>query len=168
MKISKTEEHALRLVMRLARLGAQATLTELSELEGMPEPTVAKLLGKLRRGGVVVAQRGRNGGYELARPAAEIDVASVIVALGKPLLDGSDCTPGRPAETDCPNAADCGLRPVWRHLERRISGVLTATTLADLIRAERDVVIHLDRLWPRRSPVGESSPDHAGIQEECS
>ena len=80
MKISKPEEQAMRLVMRMATHADQATLGELSALERLPEPTVAKLLGRLRQGGIVEVQRGRNGGYVLALPPAEITVAAVIRA----------------------------------------------------------------------------------------
>jgi len=152
VKISKAEEQSLRLMMSLARCGRQATLAELSEMECIPEPTVAKLLARLRRGGVVLALRGRNGGYELARPADRLDVAMVIRALGKPLLDGAGCTPADPSDSRCPNVEDCGLRSVWRHLETRIEQVLASTTLADLAQDEQQVEKHMARLWsePRR------------------
>ncbi len=46
---------------------ADRTLVEL--------PTVSKVLKQLARGGLVVSQRGAQGGYRLARPAREISVA---------------------------------------------------------------------------------------------
>lgn len=148
MKISKAEEQALRLVLAMTRQGGQVTLGGLSEIEGIPEPTVAKLLSRMRSGGVVRALRGRNGGYELSRPAGEIAVADVVSALGKPLLDGIDCGALGPDGKPCPNSGDCGLRSVWRHLESRITAVLTGVTLADLARAENSVENQLAALWP--------------------
>ena len=74
-RISKAEEQALRLTMRLASVGTQQTLGELAEAERLPEPTVAKLLGQLKRGGVVEAVRGRRGGYVLADQPAMISAA---------------------------------------------------------------------------------------------
>ena len=50
MRISKAEEYGVRLVMRLAAHGRQLTVTQLAELENLPEPTVAKVLSPLRRG----------------------------------------------------------------------------------------------------------------------
>lgn len=161
MKISKPEEQALRLVMRMATHADQATLAELSALERLPEPTVAKLLGRLRRGGVVDVQRGRHGGYALARPAAEITVAAVIRALGRPLLEGARCSPADSIDPDCPHAADCGLRSVWRHVAQRIRDVLESTSVADLTQAESAVserlVARLEPLDSREAPEGVSA-----------
>ena len=134
-------------MLAMTRHGSQLTLGELSEVESIPEPTVAKLLARMRSGGVVNALRGRNGGYELARAPSQIAVADVILALGKPLLDGIDCGATNSSGKLCPNAEDCGLRSVWNHLERRISSVLTGTTLADLVREESQVAVHLSNLW---------------------
>lgn len=158
MKISKPEEQALRLVMRMAGDPGQTTLTELATRERLPEPTVAKLLGRLREGGVVVVQRGRNGGYALSRPAAEITVAAVIRALGRPLLEGGRCSPADSIDPDCPHAADCGLRSVWRHVAQRIRDVLESTSVADLTQEESAVSARLiQRLEPvdsHRAPEG--------------
>jgi Rrf2 family protein len=84
LRISKAEDQAIRLCMRLAKQSGQQTLSVLAAQEAMPEPTAAKLLGLLRRGGIVAALRGRNGGYELAAPPAEISVAAVLRSLGDP------------------------------------------------------------------------------------
>ena len=170
MKISKAEEQALRLVLAMTRQGSQVTLGELSEVENIPEPTVAKLLARMRSGAVVVALRGRNGGYELARAPAEITVADVILALGKPLLDGIDCETTNSKGERCPNSADCGLRSVWNHLELRISSVLTGTTLADLVREESQVAVHLSNLWPgaRDDRGAGSRSSNASTSEELS
>jgi len=148
MKISKAEDQSLRLVTCLARAEGQLTLADLAAREHLPEPTVAKLLARLRRGDVVVAARGRHGGYELARPAAGISVAAVLKALGRPLLEGGDCTPARPNDPRCPHLGDCGVRSVWRHLEARVSHVLEETSLADLCRTEQQVSRQMTALWP--------------------
>jgi len=135
MKIMKTDEQALRISTCLARRGGQMTQAEIAEAERLPQPTVTKLLSLLRRGGVVRTVRGRHGGYELARPADRISVADVMTSLGRPLLEGSDCSPRDPLDDVCPHAGDCGLRSVWQTLADRIARVLDGTTLADLCGA---------------------------------
>lgn len=143
MKISKAEEQSLRLVMCLARLGGQPTLAELATSERLPEATAAKLLGRLRRGGVVAVQRGRSGGYSLAREAERISVADVIRALGRPLLEGARCSPGDSPDPDCPHMADCGLRSVWGHVAQRLRDVLDHTSVAELNQQESTVAARL-------------------------
>lgn len=155
MKVSKVEEQALRLSIGLARRGGIATLGELAQQEGLSEALVAKILGRLRRGGVVVAIRGRNGGYTLAASPDELSVTDVLGGLGNPLLQGCFNERAGAGAEPCPHAEDCGLRPVWRHLEGQISRVFGEITLADLMRTEDQVRDRVASLWSsaRRKPL---------------
>ena len=124
-RVTRAEEQAVRLTMRLATAGGQVTLASLAGAEQLPEPTVAKLLGMLRRGGVVDAVRGRHGGYVLADTPESITAGSVIRSI-----------------------SGCGLRPVWQHLGDRVSEVLEQTTVADLLKREAASTRDLQELWP--------------------
>ena len=145
-RITKAEEQAVRLIMRLAHAGCQQTLGELAESESLPEPTVAKLLGFLRRGGVVDAVRGRNGGYVLADEPAKISAGKVIACISGESVFSFPCDSHQ--ETDCPRTSDCGLRPVWQHLESRVAEVLNQTSVADLLKKETAAAVGLQDLWP--------------------
>jgi len=143
-RVTRAEEQAVRLTMRLAFADAQLTLAELAAEEELPEPMVAKLLGMLRRGGVVEAVRGRNGGYVLARRPAQISAAQVIRSIsGDPAFEYPCATP-----VDCPRTTDCGLRPVWRHLGDLVAEVLERTSVADLLAKEAAATRSLRQLWP--------------------
>lgn len=137
MKLTKLEEQGLRLAMALARGGGQMTLPELAVGERLSEALVAKVLGKLRVGGVVVASRGRNGGYELKAPPEETTVSSVMRSLGRPLVEG--CFNEDIPAGGCPHTGGCSLRPIWQTLEEKVTEILTRVTLADLVRRESDV-----------------------------
>ncbi len=146
-RVTRAEEQAVRLIMRLAVLGEQLTLSDLAVAEDLPEPTVAKLLGMLRRGGVVEAVRGRNGGYALAARPGAISAGQVINAVSNGTAFGYPC---READDlpDCPRADDCGLRPVWQHLESRVTEVLQQTTIDDLLKREAAAGRDLHERWP--------------------
>ncbi len=148
LRINKAEEQAVRLVMRLAAHGDQLTLADLAAQEHLPEPTVAKLLGQLRRGGVVDAIRGRNGGYVLAVGPAEISAAQVLRALGGDPAPEHACDNETSDGTACPRIDDCGLRAVWRHLQERVTDLLERTSIADLLQVERQVGGQLQQIWP--------------------
>ena len=146
-RISKAEEQALRLIMRLASIGSQQTLGELAEAETLPEPTVAKLLGQLKRGGVVDAVRGRHGGYVLADSPARISAAQILSCVASDSNFGYPCKWKDRADA-CTWSRDCGLRPVWILLEKRFSQILEQFTVADMLQKETIVVDQLKSFWP--------------------
>ena len=54
--------------------------------QDIPHKFLEGILGDLRRGGVVDSRRGGNGGYRLARDAAEITIADVIRTVDGPIV----------------------------------------------------------------------------------
>lgn len=133
MRVSKSEEYGLRLVMSLAVSGDQLTIRELAEREDLPDTTVAKIVGRLRRAGLVEAERGRNGGYTLTRSADEISLAHVVNAFEAEVFSSDFCSTMSPGDGPCAKSADCGLRPVWRGLRNVIGNFLNGITVADII-----------------------------------
>ena len=133
MRVSKSEEYGLRLVMSLAVSGEQLTIRELAEREGLPDTTVAKIVGRLRRAGLVEAVRGRNGGYTLTRSADEISLADVVNAFEAHVFSSDFCNTMSPGDGICAKSADCGLRPVWRSLRNVVGNFLDGITVADIV-----------------------------------
>lgn len=150
MKITATEEYGLRCMLQLALRGEHTVpLSDLAHAEGIAVPFAAKVLLRLRRGGLVIAARGRKGGYTLAAPPERITVLAILAALGKPLFDSSFCREhGAPDESACTRLTDCSLRPVWAHLDAMLRQFFSQTTLADLVRGERSTETQLAERWP--------------------
>ena len=136
MKITKLEEQSIRLVISLALRDGRATLPSLSAAEGLTEALTAKLMGKLRKGGIVRALRGRTGGYALIPSPETLTVAAVIRALGKPVFEACNLDRGAHG-VPCPHVEDCSLRPVWNHLSAAVSDTLDRITIAELLKKER-------------------------------
>src|SRR5690606_38630617 len=76
---------------------AHESVRALAAATGVPEPTVRKVLKTLVRAGIVCSVRGTHGGYALARPAGEISVAEVVIAVEGPI-----------AVTECASQATAG------------------------------------------------------------
>jgi Rrf2 family protein len=133
MRVSRAEEYGVRLVMSLAASGGQLAIRELALREGLPEPTVAKVVSRLRRAGLVAAARGRKGGYTLARPAASLSLASVVEAVAGRTPERGFCVRMTPSGGACVHARGCVLRPVWRSLETVIGSFLGRITVADVV-----------------------------------
>jgi Rrf2 family iron-sulfur cluster assembly transcriptional regulator len=168
MKITATEEYGMRCMLQLAlRHGQVVPLSELAGAEGIAPPFAAKVLLGLRRAGLVVATRGRNGGYTLAAPPEQITVVRILKALGKPLFDSTFCHDhGSPDAADCSRLTDCSLRPVWAHLDALLKRFFEQTTLAELAAGERLTTRHLQERWSLTVPAsrGESAVAKRGTQ----
>jgi Rrf2 family protein len=55
----------------------------LAEEARVPAPFLSKVLGRLVDRGLLRSRRGRAGGFVLGRPADEITLADVVLALGR-------------------------------------------------------------------------------------
>lgn len=102
-----------------------------AEMTGIPAPTVAKLMGTLARGGLLMASRGVAGGFTLSREPAAISVAEVVEAVDGPIAltscAGNDIT-------DCALEGQCAIRGHWPPINKAVRGALAAVSLADLVR----------------------------------
>lgn len=158
----------MRCMLQLALHNRQTVpLSELAGAEGIAPPFAAKVLLGLRRAGLVVATRGRNGGYALAAPPEQITVLRILKALGKPLFDSTFCHEhGSPDAADCSRLTDCSLRPVWAHLDALLRRFFAQTTLAQLAAGERLTDRHLQERWSLTIPAswGEGADAKRGTQ----
>src|SRR6266446_5777399 len=92
MRLTAQEEYGLRCLLQVARQPDTAVTTpEIAEREGLSNAHVHKLMRLLRRGGMVKSVRGRKGGYQLARPAEQINVGAALASLGDSLSSTEFC-----------------------------------------------------------------------------
>src|SRR5256885_11663587 len=81
MKISAHEEYGLRCLVQLARAETDdesLTLNQIADREGLSVANAGKLMWILVKAGLVQSQRGANGGYTFARPAANLRLNEVV------------------------------------------------------------------------------------------
>jgi Rrf2 family protein len=157
----------MRLIMSLADEGSQMTIHDLAERELIPEPTVAKVVGRLRRAGLVEAARGRNGGYTLARPASGISLASVVDAFGESFQGSSICSRMQADGKPCRRSASCGLRPVWTSLAELIGDHLAGITIADVISSNPGHSTRSSAARPHRHPQLRPLPNTNSEERSC-
>jgi Rrf2 family protein len=112
--------------------GLLHTATSLSAKTNLPEPTVAKVLKLLTRGGLIVSARGVNGGYRLTKAAEEISLASVIQALEGP-VQLTACVEGN--DKECLHAVNCTMKGKWDPVNAAMRKALEDVTLAQMMAA---------------------------------
>jgi len=134
MLTSRRISYGLRILCDLATNaeGFQSAHT-LAEVYKVPETFLRRILMDLRRAGFVEAQKGRIGGYKLARKPEAIKVGAVIRALEPEALElAYGQLRGRGAGLQ-PVDKDCPTWPFWNRLETRLLEELENATLADLL-----------------------------------
>ena len=130
MRVSAKVDYALRATAELAASPPGYVKAErLATAQQIPLKFLENILLELRRAEIVASQRGAEGGYRLAKPAAEVSLADVIRAVEGPI---ATVRGARPEETGYAGAA-AGLREVWIELRASMRGVLEETSLADLV-----------------------------------
>ena len=157
MKITALEEYGLRCMMQLAQGGTDDPMTGalVAENEGLTRDYAGKLLNLLSQHDLVESLRGRNGGFVLARPAADITVADIVRALSNDIFDSEYCERHGGAESVCVHDSSCALRPVWSTVSEMIALTLESITLQDLLRTE-------GQLSQELKPLGDLTPGGTG------
>jgi FeS assembly SUF system regulator len=129
LRISRLTDYATVILASLAqRPGYVQTATALAEQTRIAAPTVSKLLKQLQRAGLVLSTRGLHGGYQLARPAAQISAAAILDALEGPIAL-TDCAVGH---GNCEIEESCRVSRVWQRLNVAVRRSLYEISLAQL------------------------------------
>jgi Rrf2 family protein len=104
---------------------------EISKAQQIPPRFLEQILLLLKRAGYLKSRKGQRGGYVLARPPSEINVAEIIRVMDGPLAP-IDCVSVM-AHEPCPMEKTCGLRWLWKDVRDAVAEILERTTFADLV-----------------------------------
>ena len=133
IRLTNLADYAVVVMTAAAREpGSKLSAARVAEVTGIPAPTVAKLMGTLARGGLLVASRGVAGGFSLALPPGDISVAAIVEAVDGPIAL-TNCLAGD--AHDCAIEGHCGVRGHWGPINRAVRDALAAVTLAELVLA---------------------------------
>ena len=137
MKLSKKGEYALRALIDLgiaAEVGRSLVqVSELANNEQLPVKFLEQIMQLLKEEGFVASQRGKFGGYRLARPAARIAVGQVVRLIDGPLAPIGCVSQSAYEKCSCPDEAHCGLRMLMLDVRNAITSILDRHTLADVV-----------------------------------
>jgi len=100
----------------------------ISKAVGITYPYFIKVSNQLRSKGLLLSTQGRNGGYQIARPAHKINLYDVVLAM-EGELKISHCF-----ETDTQQdrkAEHCALQDYYKDIREMLIAKLSGTCIAD-------------------------------------
>jgi Rrf2 family protein len=130
MHVTAKADYAVRAVVELAD-SAQSSprkVDEVAQAQSIPVSFLENILTQQRSSGIVRSQRGPEGGYWLAHPADEVNLADIIRAVEGPLVGVRG---QRPEEVEYAGSAE-SLQQVWVALRANLRKVLENVTVADV------------------------------------
>ena len=134
--LSQKTRYTIRALMHLADKYQQGLvpLTEIAEAQNIPAKFLTIILSEMSRAGIVVSQRGRDGGYELALPPVDISYGDII-RLSRGSLALVPCTSRFAHEKgkNCVEESERRMRALMLRVRDETAAVLDRISLADPI-----------------------------------
>jgi Rrf2 family protein len=137
MKLSKRGEYALRTLINLG-IAAEVKrplvrVTELATAEKLPVKFLEQIMQAMKEAGLVESERGKFGGYRLARPTNKIFIGEVVRLIDGPLAPIGCVSHTAYEKCSCPDETHCGLRMLMLDVRNAIAGILDRYSLADVV-----------------------------------
>ena len=152
MHLTAKADYAVRAIVELADSSQDSPrkVDDVAKAQNIPVSFLENILTQLRSTGMVRSQRGPEGGYWLARPAEEVNLADIIRAVEGPLVGVRG---QRPEEVEYVGSAE-SLQQVWVALRTNLRMVLESVTVADVAagRLPKQVLAltHEEEAWHTR------------------
>ena len=142
MTLTKKGEYALRAMIQLGIakvLGKDIVpVSELVHSNRLPLKFVERILLELRGAGYIETQRGKLGGYAVARPLDEIKMGELVRLIDGRLAPIACASETEYARCSCPDEEHCGLRMLMIDVRNAIANILDRYTLGQVV----DVTLH--------------------------
>ncbi len=108
-------------------------VSELADTEQLPVKFLEQIMAALKDAKLVTSERGKFGGYRLAKPAKAITIGQVVRLIDGPLAPIGCVSQTAYEKCTCPDEAHCGLRMLMLDVRNAIAGILDRYTLADVV-----------------------------------
>lgn len=128
LELSGRTKYALMAMLELASIydsGETLQIRQIAAAQNIPDRYLEQLLATLRRGGLISSERGKKGGYLLARPPRKITLLEIVNCM-----EGGD-----PLETndESDSVSVKAISQMWQTVKRAADEVLEKNSLQDLL-----------------------------------
>lgn len=141
MALSAKTRYGIVSLIELAAIyqqGGVLQVAEIAQRQGIPDRYLEQMLTSLRRAHILRSIRGPRGGYQLARPPAEILVQEVVI-----ILEGE---PPPRSETEPTTAEFDVLSALEEQLQQMRRQILTGTSVQDLLD-QRNALVQAQAMY---------------------
>ena len=135
LKLSKKTDYAIILLTHLGEEKFPVSAQEVATHYKLPYPMVANILKQLVSSGLIESTRGKHGGYVLAKPTNEINLAEIIMVTDSP-FNLVECVHD---EDNCKVHEYCPTRRPLLALHKKIQQFVEETTLAAIISDSKPI-----------------------------
>lgn len=132
--LTRKGKYGLKALVHLARLpeGELSFVNDIATANRIPKKFLDAILGELRNAGFVQSRKGKDGGYRLARPAAEITMGHVIRVLDGPLAPFPCASHTRYERCEDCDETTCQVRHMMMEVRQAVAAVLDNRNLAEM------------------------------------
>ena len=138
MKVSTKGRYALRMLLDLAEHnGKFISLKEIAERQNISKQYLEQIVSLLNTSNILRTNRGKQGGYMLAKRPSEYTVREIL-RITEGNLAPVTCL--EEDVNDCEKAAYCKTLPMWTGLQKVVDDYLGSVTLQDMLEQCQDGV----------------------------
>lgn len=132
MKVSKKGQYALISVVDLALHGDnQQSIADIAARENIDPRYLGQIFFTLKNVGLISSVRGKNGGYILCKPSAQMTAGEVVRAIEGDLAP-TKCSTHNQDAACCDTYGSCITRALWQTLAHEINTTLDNITIDEL------------------------------------
>lgn len=124
-RLSQKSDYGLILLSNVAKSKGVISVSSVAKKNKLSSKFLSQVANELKKAGIITSKEGVSGGYSLAKPANEIRVLDVLIALDGGLVKG-DCF-----EED--HECSCGAKDMWMDMKEQMEETIGRKTVADLV-----------------------------------
>lgn len=137
MKISTKGIYALEITVDLAihsQDSKKESIKTIATRRNLSEKYLERIVGFLKKGGILTSTRGAYGGYSLAKEPKDMLISDILIAA-EGNLSPVECLH---KDIDCGiDCSKCVTRKLWNEMWNSIKSVVNTTTLEQLVEASK-------------------------------
>ncbi len=132
LKITRACDYTIRALMLMAKkpVGTSFMRSDIAKDCDIPDSFLGKILQSLAKSDILISERGKKGGFKLAKSPSDVNMYDILNAVDGP-LSINNCVIDSDA---CHNSANCPAHDMWCDIQKDLALKLQSYTLADVAK----------------------------------